>query len=92
LDAAKKVLVVKKTVEVKEGEKFARLSPSEECKYSYEIKFDHPLIQVQNYDFVFTRENFKHEIGRARTFGAKRGLVNEGTLCKSATVPAAVIL
>ena len=25
-------------------------------------------------------------------FGAKRGLVNEGTLCKSATVPAAVIL
>ena len=69
LDAAKKVLVVKKTVEVKEGEKFARLSPSEECKYSYEIKFDHPLIQVQNYDFVFTRENFKHEIGRARTFG-----------------------
>lgn len=25
-------------------------------------------------------------------FGAKRGLVDEGTLCKSATVPAAVIL
>lgn len=25
-------------------------------------------------------------------FGTKRGLVNEGTLCKSATVPAAVIL
>lgn len=69
LDAAKKVLVVKKTVEVKEGDKFARLSPSPECKYSYEIKFDHPLIQVQNYDFVFTRENFKNEIGRARTFG-----------------------
>lgn len=69
LDAAKKILVVKKTVEVREGDKFVRLSPASECRYSYEIKFDHPLIQVQRYDFVFTRENFKNEIGRARTFG-----------------------
>lgn len=69
LDAAKKVLVVKKAVEVREGDKFVRLSPASECRYSYEIKFDHPLIQVQRYDFVFTRENFKNEIGRARTFG-----------------------
>lgn len=28
----------------------------------------------------------------AIVFGTKRGLVNKGTLCKSATVPAAVIL
>ncbi len=69
LDAAKKVLVVKKAVEVREGDKFVRLSPADECRYSYEIKFDHPMIQVQRYDFVFTRENFKNEIGRARTFG-----------------------
>jgi UDP-3-O-[3-hydroxymyristoyl] N-acetylglucosamine deacetylase len=69
LNAPKKVLVVKKAVEVIEGDKFVRLSPSDECRYSYEIKFDHPLIQVQKYDFVFTKDNYKSEIGRARTFG-----------------------
>ncbi len=69
LEAPKKVLVVKKAVEVREGDKFVRLSPADECKYSYEIKFDHPMIQVQKYEFVFTKENFKEEIGRARTFG-----------------------
>jgi UDP-3-O-[3-hydroxymyristoyl] N-acetylglucosamine deacetylase len=69
LAAKKKVLVVKKAVEVTEGDKFARLSPADECRYSYEIKFDHPLIQVQKYDFIFTKENYKNEIGRARTFG-----------------------
>lgn len=69
LNAAKKVLIVKKPVEVREGDKFVRLSPDKECKYSYEIKFEHPLIQVQKYDFVFTKENYQNEIGRARTFG-----------------------
>ncbi len=69
LDAAKKLLVIKKAIEVRDGDKFVRLSPSDECKYSYEIKFDHPMIQVQKYEFVFTKENFKNEIGRARTFG-----------------------
>lgn len=69
LDVAKKLLIVKKAVEVREGDKFVRLSPADECRYSYEIKFDHPMIQVQRYDFVFTAQNFKNEIGRARTFG-----------------------
>lgn len=69
LDAPKKALIVKKSVEVRDGEKFARLSPANDCKYSYEIKFDHPLIQVQKYEFTFSKENFKNEIGRARTFG-----------------------
>jgi UDP-3-O-[3-hydroxymyristoyl] N-acetylglucosamine deacetylase len=27
------------------------------------------MIQVQNFEFVFTKENYRNEIGRARTFG-----------------------
>lgn len=72
LDASKQIMVIKKAVEVVDGDKFVRLSPSDECRFSYEIKFDHPLIQVQRYEFVFTQENYKKEIGKARTFGFLR--------------------
>jgi len=69
LEKSKKVMIIKKEIEVRDGDKFVRLSPDEQSKFSYEIKFDHPMIQVQRYEFVFTKENFKNEIGRARTFG-----------------------
>lgn len=69
LDKNKKVMLIKKEVEVKDGDKFVRLSPSSDSKFSYNIKFDHPMIQVQNFEFIFTKESYKNEIGRARTFG-----------------------
>jgi UDP-3-O-[3-hydroxymyristoyl] N-acetylglucosamine deacetylase len=69
LEKNKKVMIIKQEIEVKDGDKFVRLSPSHESKFSYNIKFDHPMIQVQNFEFVFTKENYRNEIGRARTFG-----------------------
>ncbi|MEA1982510.1 MAG: UDP-3-O-acyl-N-acetylglucosamine deacetylase [Campylobacterota bacterium] len=69
LDIPKKVMRIKKEVEVKEGEKYVRLSPSPDLQYDFTIKFPHPLIQKQDFILKFTKESYKKEISRARTFG-----------------------
>ncbi|MDR2151964.1 MAG: UDP-3-O-acyl-N-acetylglucosamine deacetylase [Helicobacteraceae bacterium] len=65
----KKAIVIQKPVEVRDGEKFARLSPYKTSEILFEINFDHPAIQRQTYRFVFSKENYMKEIARARTFG-----------------------
>ncbi|QOP45271.1 UDP-3-O-acyl-N-acetylglucosamine deacetylase [Sulfurimonas paralvinellae] len=69
LDAPKKVMRIKKDVEIKEGEKYVKLSPSPDLNYDFTIKFPHPVIQEQAYVLKFTKESYKKEIARARTFG-----------------------
>ncbi|ANE33584.1 UDP-3-O-acyl-N-acetylglucosamine deacetylase [Campylobacter hyointestinalis] len=69
LDGDKKVLVIKKDVEVKEGDKYVKVSPSKNPKFNYTIKFENPVIGKQSYTFEFSKQNFINEIARARTFG-----------------------
>ncbi len=69
LDEAKKIISVKRTVEVQEGDKFVRLSPSDVATFDFRIKFDHPVIGDQSEHFDFSTHNFVEEIARARTFG-----------------------
>ena len=69
LDVPKKIMIIKKDVEIKEGEKYVKLSPSPDLNYDFTIKFPHPVIQEQAYVLKFTKESYKNEIARARTFG-----------------------
>jgi len=69
LDVPKRVMKITKEVEVKEGEKYVKLSPSPDLQYDFTIKFPHPVIQKQEYVLKFTKESYKNEIARARTFG-----------------------
>ena len=69
LDSPKKVMRIKKDVIVQEGDKYVKLSPSPDLKYDFTIKFPHPVIQNQEYVLEFSKENYKNEISRARTFG-----------------------
>jgi len=69
LDEPKRVMKIKKEVEVKEGDKYVKLSPSPDLNYDFTIKFAHPVIQEQAYVLKFTKESYKNEIARARTFG-----------------------
>lgn len=69
LDIPKKIMMIKKEVEIKEGEKYVKLSPSPDLNYDFTIKFPHPVIQKQAYVLKFTKESYKNEISRARTFG-----------------------
>jgi len=68
-DEPKKIISVKRIVEVQEGAKFVRLSPSNEATFDFRIKFDHPVIGDQSEHFDFSTHNFIEEIARARTFG-----------------------
>jgi len=69
LDAPKKIMRIKKDVIIEDGDKYVKLSPSPDLKYDFTIKFPHPVIQNQDYSLSFTKENYKNEISRARTFG-----------------------
>ncbi|MDR0666380.1 MAG: UDP-3-O-acyl-N-acetylglucosamine deacetylase [Campylobacteraceae bacterium] len=69
LDAHKKIIVIKREVEVKEGDKFVRVSPSVNPVYHFVIDFSHPVIGRQEYMYEFGKQNFLEQISRARTFG-----------------------
>lgn len=69
LDANKKALIIKRAVEIREGDKLVRLSPSKSPKFDYTIKFSHPLIGTQHHIFEFSKKSYVKEISRARTFG-----------------------
>jgi UDP-3-O-[3-hydroxymyristoyl] N-acetylglucosamine deacetylase len=69
LESPKKVMRIKKDVIIQEGDKYVKLSPSPDLKYDFTIKFPHPVISKQEYVLEFTKESYKSEISRARTFG-----------------------
>lgn len=68
-NASKKILKVKSPVEIKDGDKFVRLEPNNECIFDFAINFPHPAIGTQKYKFSFSTLRYKEEIARARTFG-----------------------
>ena len=68
-ETPKKIMRIKKEIEVREGDKYVKLSPSPDLQYDFTIKFPHPVIQKQEYVLKFTKESYKKEISRARTFG-----------------------
>ena len=69
LEASKKFLRITKEIEIRENDKFAKLSPSNEVLFNFEIYFEHPLIKRRKYNFKFSTKNYIEEIARARTFG-----------------------
>ncbi len=69
LDSNKKAFIIKRAVEIREGDKLVRLSPSKSPKFDYTIKFSHPLIGTQHHVFEFSKKAYLKEISRARTFG-----------------------
>ncbi len=69
LEASKRIMRIKKEITVKEGDKYVKLSPSQELTYDFTIKFQHPVIDEQKYVVHLSKERYKTEIARARTFG-----------------------
>jgi UDP-3-O-[3-hydroxymyristoyl] N-acetylglucosamine deacetylase len=69
--AAKKFLRVTRRVEVKDGDKWARLEPYEGYRLSFSIDFRHPVIErsTQAVTVDFAETSYLKEIARARTFG-----------------------
>jgi UDP-3-O-[3-hydroxymyristoyl] N-acetylglucosamine deacetylase len=69
--AAKRFIRVLRPVEVRDGDKWARLEPHDGYSLGFEIEFDHPAVSGTGQQFVFDMGSgrYTREIARARTFG-----------------------
>jgi UDP-3-O-[3-hydroxymyristoyl] N-acetylglucosamine deacetylase len=84
----KRFLVVRRPLEVREGDKRARIVPSSQLAVSCTIDFNHPLIKDQSLHVELSDRVFYRDIARARTFGflkdvetlKSRGLARGGSL------------
>jgi UDP-3-O-[3-hydroxymyristoyl] N-acetylglucosamine deacetylase len=88
LKVKRKYLVIQKPLHLQEHNKTISIFPADSFQISYTIKFDHPLIQTQSFEFRASADAFAREIAPARTFGfyreveelKKNGLVRGGSL------------
>jgi UDP-3-O-[3-hydroxymyristoyl] N-acetylglucosamine deacetylase len=69
--APKKYLRIKSTVEVVDGDKWARFEPFDGFKLDFTIDFPHPVFGSENRHVVvdFALNSYVKEVARARTFG-----------------------
>jgi UDP-3-O-[3-hydroxymyristoyl] N-acetylglucosamine deacetylase len=81
-NSPKRFVRVLETVEISQGEgeqiKWARLSPFEGFKLSFEIEFGHPAVDAtgQAVEFDLSTGNYSRDIARARTFGFTKDVEN----------------
>ena len=68
LPSGKRYLLVERPVEVRDGDKLARLDPSDGFSVDFTADFDHPLITNQSFRMALTDRSFEREVARARTF------------------------
>jgi len=76
LRAPKRFIRIKQAIEAHKGDGFARLTPYEGFKASFEIEFTHPAVNAtaQMLEIDFSRQAYASEIARARTFGFMRDI------------------
>jgi len=76
--AAKKFIRVKKTVEVKQGDKWVRFEPHHGYKLTFTINFAHPVFAntKQHVTVDLGEESYVRDISRARTFGFMQDVEN----------------
>jgi len=69
--APKRFIRVERPIEVRDGDKWARLDPYFGFKLRFSIDFGHPAIDatVQEVEVDFSTDSYVTEISRARTFG-----------------------
>lgn len=75
-DSPKRFIRIDEPIEVREGDKWARLVPFRGYRLDFTIAFNHPVFRHRN-DHVrldFSTRDYIHDISRARTFGFLRDI------------------
>lgn len=75
---AKKFFRIRESVEVRDGDKWARFDPYDGFKLSFSIVFDHPVFDrsAQSATVDFATTSYVREVARARTFGFMQDVEN----------------
>jgi len=84
----KKVMRIKQTVSIEEGEKSCSIYPASGFRVSYHLDYDHPMLRKREVTVNFSKQPYTREVSRARTFGflheiealQKAGLARGGSL------------
>ena len=96
LAEARRVVVVRRPVEARDGEKRAVLLPSLDAQLHVQlaIDFDHPAIGHQQWEGVITPATFAGELAAARTFGFLRDVerLKAAGLARGGSLENAVVL
>lgn len=94
--APKRFIRIRKSVQVEEGDKWARFDPFDGFKVNFEIEFNHPIFKrrAQRATMDFSSTSFLKEISRARTFGFMRDLesMRARNLALGGTLDNAIVL
>ncbi len=68
----RRVMRIKKPVEVRDGDRAIRVEPGRGLRVSYTVDYGHPAIGRQRRQFELSDRVYEREIARARTFGFLR--------------------
>ena len=95
-NAPKRFIRIKRTVEVREDDKWARFEPFDGFKVGFSIDFDHPVFRshLQQAEVDFSTTSFVREVSRARTFGFMREieLLRERELALGGSLDNAIVV
>jgi UDP-3-O-[3-hydroxymyristoyl] N-acetylglucosamine deacetylase len=93
---AKRFIRIKRSITVRDGEKWARFDPFEGFKVGFTIEFDHPLFnrKISTSEVDFSTTSFVKEVSRARTFGFMREIewLRERNLALGGSMDNAIVL
>ncbi len=70
----RRFVVIDRAVEVRDGDKLARIEPSDAFRINFTADFNHPLINNQSVELAVNDRTFEREIARARTFCFRRDI------------------
>lgn len=90
----KRFLVVRRAVEVQDGDRFVRLEPASRFELDCTIDFNHPILSRQELRLSLSDVAFVRELARARTFGFGRDVdaMLAAGLAKGGSVDNAVVI
>ncbi len=69
LNLPKKYLVIKRPITVIDGDKKISIIPSRYYRISFDMRFNHPVVNNQFKSMKFSEEGFENDYAAARTFG-----------------------
>jgi UDP-3-O-[3-hydroxymyristoyl] N-acetylglucosamine deacetylase len=94
--AAKRFVRIKKTITIKDGDKWARFEPFDGFKVGFSIDFNHPVFTkaVSRAEIDFSTTSFVKEVSRARTFGFMKDIemLRERNLALGGSMDNAIVL
>ena len=93
---AKRFIRIRKSITVRDGDKWARFEPFDGFKVGFSIDFNHPMFtkRTSTSEIDFSTTSFVKEVSRARTFGFMRDIewLREKNLALGGSMDNAIVL